>query len=122
DIEFGMEKPSYTINTLSYLKSKFKTKEFVLVIGEDNLDCFEKWKDYKEILNSFEIVVYPRENIKTNKFSDNKNIFRINSPEIGISSTQIRENIKQNKSNLYLLPEIVRKEIEKNNYYCNSQD
>ena len=122
DIEFGMEKPSYTVKTLSRLKSKYKTKEFILIIGEDNLDCFEKWKDYKEILSTNEIMVYPRANIKTNRFLDNKNIIRINSPEIGISSTQIRENIKLNKSNLYLLPEAVRKEINNNNYYCNSQD
>ncbi|MDD2191088.1 MAG: nicotinate (nicotinamide) nucleotide adenylyltransferase [Bacteroidales bacterium] len=120
DIEFKMEKPSYTIRTLNHLKSEYKTKEFILIIGEDNLDCFEKWKDYKEILSSYEIMVYPRANIKTNKFSDNKNIIRINSPEIGISSTQIRDNIKLNKSNLYLLPEEVRKEINNNNYYCNS--
>lgn len=120
DIEFKMEKPSYTIRTLNHLKSEYRTKEFILIIGEDNLDCFEKWKDYKEILSSYEIMVYPRANIKTNKFSDNKNIIRINSPEIGISSTQIRDNIKLNKSNLYLLPEEVRKEINNNNYYCNS--
>lgn len=120
DIEFKMEKPSYTIRTLSHLKSEYKTKEFILIIGEDNLECFEKWKDYKEILSTYEIMVYPRANIKTSKFSDNKNIIRINSPEIGISSTQIRDNIKLKKSNLYLLPEAVRVEINNNNYYCNS--
>lgn len=122
DLEFGMEKPSYTIKTLRYLKSKYKTREFVLIIGEDNLDSFEKWKDYKEILSSYEVIVYPRANIRTNKFSDNRNIYRVKAPQIEISSTQIRENIRQNKSNAYLLPEAVRKEIENNNYYCNSQD
>ena len=122
DLEFGMEKPSYTIKTLRYLKSKYKTREFVLIIGEDNLDSFEKWKDYKEILSSYEIIVYPRANIRTDKFSDNRNIYRVKAPQIEISSTQIRENIRQNKSNAYLLPEAVRKEINNNNYYCNSQD
>ncbi|MBP6429264.1 MAG: nicotinate-nucleotide adenylyltransferase [Bacteroidales bacterium] len=122
DLEFGMEKPSYTIKTLRYLKSKYKTREFVLIIGEDNLDSFEKWKDYKEILSSYEIMVYPRANIRTDKFSDNRNIYRVKAPQIEISSTQIRENIRQNKSNAYLLPEAVRKEINNNNYYCNSQD
>ena len=47
DIEFKLSKPSYTINTLKYLKSKHKTKDFVLIVGEDNLDSFEKWKDYR---------------------------------------------------------------------------
>ncbi|MFA7081536.1 MAG: nicotinate (nicotinamide) nucleotide adenylyltransferase [Bacteroidales bacterium] len=122
NIEFEMEKPSYTIKTLRNLRSQYKTKEFILIIGEDNLECFDKWKDYKEILSSYEIMVYPRANIRTDKFSENRNINRINSPQIDISSTQIRKNIKERKSNLYLLPETVRKEIENNNYYCNSQD
>lgn len=122
DVEFSLNKPSYTINTLNYLKLKYKNKEFILIIGEDNLECFEKWKDYKEILNSYEIYVYPRSNIKSNKFLDFNNVIRISSPQLEISSTQIRENIKTNKSIRYLLPDTVRKEMEKNNYYCNSKD
>lgn len=122
DIEFKLSKPSYTINTLKYLKSKHKTKDFVLIVGEDNLDSFEKWKDYREILNDFELYVYPRTNSKSNKNLNFQNIHKINAPLIEISSTYIRENIKLNKSIRYLLPEVVRKEIEKNNYYCNSQD
>ena len=122
DIEFKLSKPSYTINTLKYLKSKHKTKDFVLIVGEDNLDSFEKWKDYREILNDFELYVYPRTNSKANKNLNFQNIHKINAPLIEISSTYIRENIKLNKSIRYLLPEVVRKEIEKNNYYCNSQD
>lgn len=121
DIEFKLSKPSYTINTLKYLKSKYKTKDFVLIVGEDNLDSFEKWKDYREILNDYELYVYPRTNSKANKNLKFQNIHNINSPLIEISSTYIRENIKLNKSIRYLLPEVVRKEIEKNNYYCNSQ-
>ena len=122
DIEFKLSKPSYTINTLKYLKSKHKTKDFVLIVGEDNLDSFEKWKDYREILNDYELYVYPRTNSKANKNLNFQNIHKINAPLIEISSTYIRENIKLNKSIRYLLPEVVRKEIEKNNYYCNSQD
>lgn len=122
DIEFKLSKPSYTINTLKYLKSKHKTKDFVLIVGEDNLDSFEKWKDYREILNDYELYVYPRTNSKSNKNLNFQNIHKINAPLIEISSTYIRENIKLNKSIRYLLPEVVRKEIEKNNYYCNSQD
>lgn len=121
DIEFKLSKPSYTINTLKYLKSKYKTKDFVLIVGEDNLDSFEKWKDYREILNDYELYVYPRTNSKANKNLNFQNIHKINAPLIEISSTYIRENIKLNKSIRYLLPEVVRKEIEKNNYYCNSQ-
>lgn len=120
DVEFNLSKPSYTIQTLNYLKEKYKDKEFVLIIGEDNLECFDKWKDYQEIINNYRIFVYPRVNIKSNKFSQVKTIQLINAPQIEISSTMIRELIRENKSIQYLLPESVRKEIEKNKYYCNS--
>ncbi len=120
DVEFSLSKPSFTINTLNYLKQKHNDKDFILIIGEDNLDCFEKWKDYQEIINNNRILVYPRPDINTNNFSQINTIQRINAPQIEISSTMIRELIKENKSIQYLLPESVRKEIEKNKYYCNS--
>ncbi|HBN05274.1 MAG TPA: nicotinic acid mononucleotide adenylyltransferase, partial [Bacteroidales bacterium] len=68
DIEFSLSKPSFTVNTLNYLKQKYKDKDFILIIGEDNLDCFEKWKDYQEIINNNRILVYPRPDINTNNF------------------------------------------------------
>ncbi|MBP1645141.1 MAG: nicotinate-nucleotide adenylyltransferase [Bacteroidetes bacterium] len=120
DFEFYLSKPSFTVNTLNYLKQKHKDKDFTLIIGEDNLDCFEKWKDYQGIINNNRILVYPRPDINTNKFSQINTIQRINAPQIEISSTLIRELIRENKSIQYLLPESVRKEIEKNKYYCNS--
>lgn len=119
DVEFNLNKPSYTINTLNFLKQKYRDKEFNLIIGEDNLDCFEKWKDYQEIINNYSILVYPRPNIITNKFSQEKTIKKINAPQIEISSTMIRELIKEKKSIQYLLPERVRKEIKNKQYYCN---
>ncbi len=120
DIEFSLSKPSFTVNTLNYLKQKYKDKDFILIIGEDNLDCFEKWKDYQEIINNNRILVYPRPDINTNNFFQISTIQRIDAPQIEISSTMIRELIRENKSIQYLLPESVRKEIEKNKYYCNS--
>jgi len=121
DVEFQLSQPSYTINTLNILTQKYKDKEFTLIIGEDNLDCFEKWKDYQEILDKYKIYVYPRKDVFSKKYLDHKNVTKIDAPQIEISSSQIRENIKNNKSIRYLLPEEVREEIEKNNYYCNSK-
>lgn len=120
DVEFSLPQPSYTINTLNKLKREHKDKEFTLIIGEDNLECFEKWKDYKDILDTYKIYVYPRQNIFVTKYLDYKNVIKINAPQLEISSTQIREKIKTNKSIRYLLPEKVREEILNNNYYCNS--
>lgn len=120
DVEFYLPKPSFTINTLNYLKEKHKNNKFSIIIGEDNLESFEKWKDYKDIIKDYRIIVYPRPKNISNKFGKTTTIQRINAPEIEISSTLIRDNIRNKKSIQYLLPESVRREIEKNKYYCNS--
>lgn len=120
DVEFYLEKPSYTYNTLKFLKQEHSLYEFVLIIGEDNLMCFELWRDYQRIIDEFKILVYPRANCKTDKFDKEKNVIRIKSPIIEISSTQIREDIRKGKSIQYLVMEDVRKEILKNKYYCNN--
>ena len=60
DIEFDLPQPSYTINTLKYIKEKFTDKEFTLIIGSDNLSQFDKWKDYEQIIENYELYVYPR--------------------------------------------------------------
>lgn len=120
DVEFGLEKPSFTINTLNYLKSKHKEIEFALIIGEDNLEAFHKWKNYQEILNNHKIYVYPRPFVKLENKLEHKNIINVEAPQIEISSTQIRTNIQTKKSIRYLLPDKVIREIQKNKYYCNS--
>jgi nicotinate-nucleotide adenylyltransferase len=120
DVEFGLEKPSFTINTLNYLKSKHQEKEFSLIIGKDNLETFHKWKNYEEIINNHKIYVYPRPFVKIEKNIKHNNIINVEAPQIEISSTKIRENIRTKHSIRYLLPEKVIKEIQKNKYYCNS--
>src|SRR6187401_951482 len=59
NIEFKLPQPSYTINTLTYLKEKYPKNDFALIIGSDNLQTFDKWKNYEEILNGYDIYVYP---------------------------------------------------------------
>ncbi|MDG1859371.1 MAG: nicotinate (nicotinamide) nucleotide adenylyltransferase, partial [Emcibacteraceae bacterium] len=60
DIEFGLPQPSYTIDTLTYLKEKHPDKNFSLLMGEDNLRGFNKWKNYEQILANHHLFVYPR--------------------------------------------------------------
>lgn len=117
DIEFSLPTPSYTINTLTYLQEKYPDKEFTIIIGEDNLKYFHKWKNYQAILDYYRIFVYPRPNCERNKLLERKNVIMIHAPMIEISSSFIRENIRNNKSIRYLLPDSVREEIEKNCYY-----
>ena len=64
DVEFNMPRPSYTIDTLTVLQEKHPDKKFKLIIGEDNLASFPKWKNHDKILEHFGLIVYPRPNSK----------------------------------------------------------
>lgn len=93
DIEFGLPKPSYTIDTLKALRTLYPEKEFVLIIGEDNLRDFHLWKDYRQIYADYRILVYPRPGIDAQV--SYPGICRIDAPLADISSTIIREKINK---------------------------
>ncbi|HAP00942.1 MAG TPA: nicotinic acid mononucleotide adenylyltransferase [Bacteroidetes bacterium] len=117
DTEFNLPLPSYTINTLDELKKKFPQNEFSLIMGSDNLEKFERWKDYEKILSSYEILVYPRtEKIKT-QLTKNAHVKILSSPLMEISSTDIRKMIEEKKSAKNFLPEKVEKEILLSRFY-----
>lgn len=106
DVEFNMPKPSYTIDTLAYLQEKHKGHKFTLIIGEDNLAHFTKWKNHQEILEHFGVVVYNRPNSGM-KDIGLKNVQKVEAPMINISATYIRKCIRQHKSIRYLVPDAV---------------
>ncbi len=107
DIEFHMPKPSYTIDTLAYLKEKYPKKNFKLIIGGDNLAIFPKWKNSERILEEFGLIVYPRPGEESKKTPDHPNISLIEAPLMSISATFIRKCIREEKSIRYLVPEKV---------------
>ena len=72
DIEFKLPQPSYTINTLTYLQEKYPKKKFSLIMGEDNLKTFHKWKNYEEIIKYYELYIYPRPNCKQDSKLENQ--------------------------------------------------
>lgn len=113
DVEFGLPKPNYTIETLLHLQKKYKQNQFFLIIGEDNLVHFDKWKDYNLILNNVEVLVYPRPNSQNSKLKTHPRVHFYNCPMFDISSTYIRENLKNGKSIKYLVHEGVEKYILK---------
>jgi nicotinate-nucleotide adenylyltransferase len=117
NIELTMEKPSYTINTIKKLKEINPDCDFVLIIGSDNQDDFDKWKDYEEIFNLVEILVYPRQGYSPKKFLNHPKIKKTEAPLIELSSSFIRETIKQGKDPRYFLPEKVYEYIMANKYY-----
>lgn len=119
DIEFKLPQPNYTINTLVHLQEKFPQHEFALIMGEDNLNSLQKWKNYEVILQNHAIYVYPRLNsgeIDT-QFINHPKIHRVGAPVIELSSTFIRESIKNNKNVLPMLPHKVWEYIDHNLFY-----
>ena len=118
-IEFDLPQPNYTINTLTVLHEKFPHNEFVLLMGEDNLATFPKWKNFETILKYYKIYVYPRIQQKSIPvfLLNHPSIKFIKAPVIEISATQIRKDIKDGKNVRPLLPPEVFKYIEEMHFY-----
>ncbi|MCL4153505.1 UNVERIFIED_CONTAM: hypothetical protein GTU68_018973 [Idotea baltica] len=119
-IEFDLPQPNYTINTLVHLAEKYPQHQFNLIMGEDNLASFHKWKNYEVILEGYSIYVYPRifkgEKTKT-KFENHPKISSVDAPIMEISSTFIRNAIANKKNIQPLLPNNVWKYIDEMNFY-----
>ena len=118
DVEFSMPKPSYTIDTLTYLKEKNPGDTFSIIMGSDSFQNLDKWKNYRMITDAHTIYVYKRNGFEIDN-THGANIIELNAPLLQISATHIRELIKAGKSIRYLVPEIVREEIETRKFYKN---
>lgn len=119
DIEFHLPKPSYTIHTLTHLKEKHPEKDFKIIIGEDNLVNFTKWKNYQQILNNYGLYVYPRPNTQLSELRTHPNVTCIEAPMLDISATFIRTCIKKKQSVRYLVPDAVEERIRAKGFYQN---
>ena len=117
NIEFKLPKPSYTVDTLSYLHDKYPQHQFAVIMGSDSFSNIKKWKNYEVLLKNNEIVIYQRPGFKVKPEMISHNIKVLTAPLLEISSTHIREMIKQNKSIRYLVPDVVKEEIENQQYY-----
>jgi len=116
DIEFRLPKPSYTINTLAYLKEKHPQHEFAIIMGSDSLQNLDHWKNANQIMESYPIYVYERPGfaVKNEKV---KHLLSQSAPLLEISATHIRELIQKGKSIRFLVPDSVCDEIENAGYY-----
>jgi nicotinate-nucleotide adenylyltransferase len=119
DIEFKLPQPNYTINTLVHLQEKFPDHEFCLIMGEDNLKSFHKWKNYELILENHEIYAYPRVSGGSvdSQFNDHPSIHHVDAPIMELSSTFIRKAIKEKKNIRPMLPEHVWQYLDEMNFY-----
>lgn len=119
DIEFGLPEPNYTVYTLANLEEKYPQHEFSLLMGEDNLKGFHKWKNYESILANYDLYVYPRISIGTveHQFKNHPRITRVAAPIMEISSTMIRKSIAAQKNIKPLLDAKVWQFIDEMNFY-----
>ena len=119
DIEFKLPQPNYTVKTLAFIDEKYPQHEFSLIMGEDNLQSFHKWKNYETILENHEIYCYPRiaEGKTKTMFENHHKIHKVYAPIIQISATLIRQGIKSNKNVDPMLPKQVWKYIDEMNFY-----
>jgi len=117
DIEFRMPKPSYTIDTLSYLNEKFPDHNFSLIMGADNLESFHKWKNAGLIIKKYHRYIYPRHGSSGEELKSHENITLLDAPKIEISSSFLRQAIKDGRTVRHFLPARVFEYIDEMNFY-----
>lgn len=114
DCENNLPRPSYTINTLSFLRKTFPEYQFKLLIGGDNLLKFQSWKDHQRIVDEFGLIVYPRSGSTVNTYDHHPNVTRMTTPLLNISSSDIRKRLAKNESVSGLVSTEVEKFIRQN--------
>lgn len=115
NIEFKLPRPSFTIDTLTYLAEKYPLYTFTVIMGSDSFQNIAKWKNYELLIKNYSLLVYQRPGfeVKTNL----ENVKFLKAPLLEISSTRIREALTLGKSIRYMVTDKVREEIERNGYY-----
>lgn len=116
NVEFSLPRPSYTIDTLTYLSEKYPKDEFSVIMGADSFCNITKWKNYVQLLNQYQIIVYKRPGFEVNEAIPAK-LTIVDAPLLEISATYIRDQLLQKKSIKYLVPEAVEEYIIANRYY-----
>lgn len=116
NIEFTLPRPSFTIDTLTYLQEKFPHERFSVIMGSDSYQNLPRWKNYEQLLQQYKIIVYQRPQYPVaQKLSEHTTV--LEAPLIEISSTFIRQQIKSGKSIQYLVPTEVIEYVKENRYY-----
>jgi nicotinate-nucleotide adenylyltransferase len=117
DIEFKLPKPSYTIDTLVYLKEKYPQHDFVLIMGGDNLGSLHKWKNYEILLRDNQIYVYQRPSFDLGDLQTHPNVRLFDAPMMNISASYIRKCIREGYSVQYLVSEPVFEFLDSGSLY-----
>jgi nicotinate-nucleotide adenylyltransferase len=117
DIEFKMPRPSYTIDTLTWLGEKYPDRQFIMICGMDNFPGFHKWKNYREILNHYRLYVYPRPGYSLGQYEGHPAIRVFDAPLLEISSSFIRKGIRKKKDMSFWMPDKVYRYILEMHFY-----
>ena len=107
DFEFHLPKPSYTWNTLQAMSAQYPDRQFILIIGADNWNLFPRWYHHQDILDHYSLVIYPREGTYIDASTLPDNVKLLNAQLYKVSSTQIRQRIKEGKSVRNLIPKAI---------------
>ena len=116
DIEFKLPKPSYTIDTLTYLQEKYPQHQFYVIMGSDSFQNLPKWKNFEALVKNYQFIVYKRPGFDISE-KYGADVTYLEAPMLELSATLIRNNCKDGITIRYLVPEDVRLEIERNNYF-----
>lgn len=119
EIEFSLPKPSYTAHTLAYLREKYPSHQFTLLMGSDSYQNLPQWKNAEVIVNNYPVLVYRRPGFDVQEQKENVRV--LDAPLLQISATYIRDCIQRGKSIKYLVPVTVEEEIEKSAFYKRPQ-
>lgn len=117
NIEFKLPKPSYTIDTLTYLQEKYPDRKLIPILGSDNLASMHKWKNWEVLTELYQFYVYPRPDSVESRFDTHPSFRFVEAPLITLSSSFIRQGIREGKDMRYFLPEKVWNYIREMNFY-----
>ena len=118
DYEIHLSKPSYTWNTLQNLSKDYPDREFVLLMGGDNWSLFDKWYHYEDILKNYQIVIYPRRDCPLNSIEKTLSPQIVEAELLDISSTEIRQRLKEGKGIRRMVPKAVADFIKEKGLYA----
>ena len=117
DIEMHLPTPSYTINTLTALSEQHPDCEFVFICGMDSLQNFKNWREYQRILDNYEILVFPREGYDGGELLNYPSVTVLKTPILEISSTFIRQCVKEGRDVRHFMPEKAFLYMKENRFY-----
>lgn len=121
DYEFHLPKPSYTWNTLQALSKDYPERQFVLLIGGDNMERFDNWYEHDKIVANYDVVVYPRQGTRIDRKKLPPRVKVVRTPLINISSTEIRARIRQHLPIDHLVPPQVAEAIKEKGLYAEEE-